>query len=306
MEKKLVSIAIATYNGEKYLRKQLESIYNQSYKNIEVIVCDDCSTDKTIEILREYEKKYGLKIFINEFNLGYVKNFEKAISLCNGNYIALSDQDDIWLEEKIEILIKEIGNNLLIHSDCELIDDNDNIIQKSWKKEIFSHQCYEDFLFSNVVTGCTILFKRELLKSALPFPDGLAYHDWYIAILAAKQNKIKYLNKSLIKYRQHSSQDTGAISPSRWRGILFDKFLRILGKKVYREVAIEKQLKNLKSLKSSLPENKALDDVIEYFSNYIDSVWHFKMFFIGIKYSKNAYPRRNILYIRNFINDILR
>ena len=93
----LISIAIATYNGEKYLEEQLDSIYAQTYKNIEVIVTDDCSSDKTVEILKKYYKSHGLKYVINETNLGFVKNFEKAISLCRGDYIALSDQDDIWL-----------------------------------------------------------------------------------------------------------------------------------------------------------------------------------------------------------------
>ena len=101
MQNKLVSIAMATYNGEKYLKEQLDSIYAQTYKDIEVIVCDDCSSDKTVEILDEYKEKYGLKYYINEKNLGFKKNFEKAISLCSGDFIALADQDDIWIENKI-------------------------------------------------------------------------------------------------------------------------------------------------------------------------------------------------------------
>ena len=233
MQNNLVSIAMATYNGEKYLREQLDSIYNQTYKNIEVIVCDDCSSDKTVEILKEYSERFGLKYFINEKNLGYVKNFEKAISLCNGEYIALSDQDDIWLENKLEILLEEIGTSLLIHSDCKIIDESGNIISNDWKGKINSHLIMEDFLFSNVVTGCTVLMSKELKEVALPFPDGLAYHDWYLAILAAKEKKIKYLNKSLINYRQHSNQDTGAgKNKSLYDSIIRTKFDRLFGKKL--------------------------------------------------------------------------
>lgn len=118
MKNKLVSIAMATYNGEKYLKEQLDSIYAQTYKNIEVIVCDDCSSDKTVEILDEYKEKYGLKYYINEKNLGFKKNFEKAISLCSGDFIALADQDDIWIESKIEIFLKSKGiDNLIYMSD---------------------------------------------------------------------------------------------------------------------------------------------------------------------------------------------
>jgi glycosyltransferase involved in cell wall biosynthesis len=92
----MISLAMPTYNGERFLREQLDSIYNQTIVPDEVIVVDDCSTDGTISILEEYKKKYGLKYWVNEKNLGYNKNFEKAISLCTGDYIALSDQDDVW------------------------------------------------------------------------------------------------------------------------------------------------------------------------------------------------------------------
>ena len=144
-QNKLVSIAMATYNGEKYLRKQLESIYNQTYKNIEFIVCDDRSSDKTVKILQEYQNKYGLKFFINEQNLGFVKNFEKAASLCTGEYIAFADQDDVWLPDKIEILLSEIGNNSLICSDAKLIDENNNQVAESLVKNLNFFDCLASF-----------------------------------------------------------------------------------------------------------------------------------------------------------------
>src|SRR5574344_2136916 len=98
----MISLALPTYNGEKYLREQLDSIFNQTMVPEEIVVVDDRSTDSTIQILEEYKQKYGLKYYINEQNLGYNKNFEKAITLCQGDYIALCDQDDVWLPEKIE------------------------------------------------------------------------------------------------------------------------------------------------------------------------------------------------------------
>jgi len=188
-EQPLVSIAMTTYNGEKYLTKQLESIYAQTYKNIEVIICDDCSTDNTINILEEYKRKYGLKYFINSSNLGYIKNFYKAISLTSGDYIALSDQDDIWLLNKIEIQMRNIGNYSLICSDLQLIDDNDNIFEKSFKnyqsiKIPSNNNQLKHLLFSNFVTGCTCLFKKEILNDLTNFPDCIP-HDWWLAILAS-------------------------------------------------------------------------------------------------------------------------
>ena len=117
----LVSVAMATYNGEPFLREQLDSIYNQTYKNIQVLVTDDCSDDKTVHILEEYKIRYGLQYYVNDKTLGAVRNFERALSFCKGEYIALSDQDDIWFREKIDNLVNEIGDCSLIFSDAKLM-----------------------------------------------------------------------------------------------------------------------------------------------------------------------------------------
>ena len=113
---------MATYNGEKFIIEQLDSIINQSYKNIEIIICDDNSTDKTVEILKYYSIKFPLTIIQNEVNLGIVKSFEISLKNCIGEYIVLSDQDDIFLPNKIEFLLKNIKDSLLIHSDSIIID----------------------------------------------------------------------------------------------------------------------------------------------------------------------------------------
>ena len=113
----MISVAMTTYNGEKYLKEQIDSILSQSEKDIELIICDDCSTDNTNKILSDYtEKDKRVHVYKNELNLGYVKNFEKAISLCSGDYIALSDQDDIWLPEHLSVLLKHLKN-----TNCSLV-----------------------------------------------------------------------------------------------------------------------------------------------------------------------------------------
>lgn len=118
----MISIAMATYNGEKYLREQLDSILAQTVQDFELVVCDDCSTDSTVRILEEYvEKDARIKIFCNEQNLGFVKNFEKAISLCQGECIALSDQDDVWLPEHLQVLLENIGEKDLCGTDASQI-----------------------------------------------------------------------------------------------------------------------------------------------------------------------------------------
>ena len=128
----LISIAMATYNGGQYLSEQLDSIVNQTYTNIEIVIVDDDSKDNTVEIIKSYQQKYKfIKLYQNPTNLGIVKSFEKAISLCNGDYIALSDQDDVWLPHKLEELVNKIGSSLLIYSDAILVDSNMQVIANS-------------------------------------------------------------------------------------------------------------------------------------------------------------------------------
>lgn len=208
-----VSIAIATYNGEKYLDEQLKSIFEQTHVNIEVIACDDCSTDGTIQILERYCRYTNFKYFLNNKNLGYVKNFQKVISMCSGDFIALCDQDDIWMPTKIEELLENIGDNLCIHSDAFLINNDSEIISESYSQyssKLTMPESMYDLAFNGCVTGCTALFSRELLNDLLPFPQNLDVHDRWIGALAFSKGRLKYIDKSLIKYRQHENNNIGA------------------------------------------------------------------------------------------------
>ena len=209
----MISIVLATYNGEKYLREQLESIYNQTYQNFELIVSDDCSTDSTIDILNEYRKKYGLKYIQNNKNLGFVKNFEKAIEHSTGDFIALCDQDDVWKANKLEYLLNKIGTSDLIFSDAELIDKNGRIFFNSFKEYIsVNHHKENQFarlLYGNYIYGALCLFKSTLKKKILPFPEGLPYHDIWIILFAAKWNRVKFENTALMQYRLHRNNHTG-------------------------------------------------------------------------------------------------
>ncbi len=210
----LISVAIATYNGEGFLRQQLDSIYNQSYSNIQVIVTDDRSNDSTVEILEEYNKKYGLMYTINPTNLGFSRNFEKAISLCSGDYIALADQDDMWKSNKLEALINNIGDHSLIYSDAVLTNEKNEVIHTSFKnkcRDIAEGECcFCDFIFKKNIYGCTMMFTKELAQQALPIPSKYFQHDWWLPIVAHKMNGIKYLDKPLMSYRQHGSNNIGA------------------------------------------------------------------------------------------------
>jgi len=213
----LISIALCTYNGSVHLVEQLESIVKQTYPNIEIIVVDDGSKDTTIEILNSYSAKYSyIKIYQNEFNLGYIKNFEKATSLCRGEFIALCDQDDIWLENKLEIQFNEIGANTLIYHDSEFINENGVSLEKRMSDVInmYSGNSSKPFLFFNCLSGHAVLFKKELIEYSLPFPKEI-FHDRWLAYTATNIGSIKYIDKSLVRYRQHENSDTNILKLKR-------------------------------------------------------------------------------------------
>ncbi|MDD5052225.1 MAG: glycosyltransferase family 2 protein [Sulfuricurvum sp.] len=308
----LISIAMATYNGEIFLHKQLDSILKQTYSNFELIICDDHSTDNTLKILTEYSKHDSrIRIYSNPINIGFVKNFEKALALCTGEYIALADQDDIWEKEKLAVLIHEIGPNLLIHSNCSIIDDQDHVISLYWKKNVDTFVDLKSLLFRNVVTGCTILIKKDLLLTALPFPEEITYHDWWLAICAAADKKICYTDKSLTQYRQHIRQNTG-VKSSQNTSVFQDIYSNIIKRfnniQHHRIRAYQKHHQNLHAIKNIKWVNEYLPDInnaILYFEDYLKNKFHFKTFLISLKYHKILYPYKNYFYIKNFLMDIV-
>lgn len=200
-----ISVAMPTYNGEKYLREQLDSIYNQTMIPDEVVVVDDCSKDGTVDILREYQNKYGLKFCVNEQNLGYNKNFEKAIKLCTGDYIALSDQDDIWFPEKIEESYKTISKYpsdkpALVSSFGQQV----NADMRAVRHEVSGFQSgdWHLQLTRYYSQGCTLMMNRKLLEYVIPFPDDIIY-DAYIGLIASMIGNREYIGKPLMYYRLH-------------------------------------------------------------------------------------------------------
>ncbi len=209
----LVSVVLTTYNGERYLREQLDSILAQTYPNIEVIAVDDRSTDGTANVLHEYANKYlNVKVFVNETNLGFIKNFERGCRLSTGEYLALCDQDDYWLPDKIKRKVESIGNHALIYCDAEICDDklqptgkkiSDIVVCRNW------YSCLEYAVFARIY-GHTILFTRSLFESAYPFLDVIP-HDWWLVFNATLQSEIIYLPEPLIKYRQHHSNLYGMV-----------------------------------------------------------------------------------------------
>ena len=209
----LISVVMTTYNGEKYLEHQLDSIFLQTYKNIEVVVTDDGSTDRTPVILNEYACRYPqLKVYINEKNLGFVKNFEKACTLSKGSFIALCDQDDWWDPHKLEKLYRGIGHHPMIYCNSRLCneqleDTGATISDRAVLAPITSP--LQQAVFCRIY-GHATLITRNLVQKAIPFLEVIP-HDWWLSFMATLHGGIAYLDEPLVHYRQHEANLFGAV-----------------------------------------------------------------------------------------------
>ena len=203
MHEPLVSIVLGTYNGEKYLVQQLDSILGQSYGNIEIIISDDASTDRTREILKRYQDDKRVKIFIQEKNIGLSANYSFAAAKATGDLIAFSDQDDIWVPDKLEKLVANLGNSHLIYSDSILVDEQGNSLGRKLSdlKYMYSGEDSRGYFLYSCVWGHGMLITRKLLDLSLPFPVT-TNHDIWISFKAFMNGGIKYFDEPLTYYRQ--------------------------------------------------------------------------------------------------------
>jgi glycosyltransferase involved in cell wall biosynthesis len=220
----LTSIAMCTYNGEAYLNDQLVSVGKQTQQPDEVIICDDGSTDDTLQILAQFSKKapFPVRVYRNEQRLGPTKNFERAISLCSGDFLFLSDQDDVWVPEKVDRVLRSFTNNPdagYVFSDALIVDEMLRPIGYSmWQSIRFTQRQRRQFeqgkqpeilLKHNVVTGATMALRAGLKSIILPIPEE-AIHDEWIALLASSIGMYGvFIEEPLVQYRQHSRQLIG-------------------------------------------------------------------------------------------------
>lgn len=204
---------LCTYNGERFLKAQINSLLQQTWRNIEIVISDDCSVDGTKQILEQYQNDPRFRITYQSENIGAIQNFEFAANQAKGGYLAFCDQDDIWLPEKMEKLYNAIGNSWLVYSDSILIDEEGQSLQKnlSQLRKMGDVTDTRGFIFSNVVWGHAMLVKKELITHALPIPTGVP-HDIWFAVKAVALTGIRYLNEPLTLYRQHSKTVTTTIA----------------------------------------------------------------------------------------------
>lgn len=200
-----ISVAMATYNGEKYLKDQLDSILSQLNNNDEVIISDDGSIDKTRIIINSYKDK-RIKL-IDGPKKRVKQNFANAIKSCNGKYIFLSDQDDIWMDNKVEKVIETFENNkcVCVVHDCLVFDnESNNTIYDSFYKFRKSGKGILKNIWKNTYIGCCMAIDSNIKEKILPIPNDIEMHDQWIGILSEKLGKSIFINDKLIKYRRHN------------------------------------------------------------------------------------------------------
>lgn len=294
-----ISVVMCTYNGAKYLVEQLDSICAQTYSNIEIIIVDDCSTDTTFEILRDYQSKDPrIQIFQNAENMGFVQNFSKAISLTTGAYIALADQDDLWKPHKLDKFTNDIQGHLLIYSDAILINDKGQPLNRQLTRpnhNLVSGHCNQAFLFKNCVSGTTLMFKRELLTHILPIPN-VSFHDIWIAFIASSLGTICYTDEAMIYYRRHENQVTNTQKKKErnWQYFLQTP-LRKIEKFRHKNNEIQGMLNDFTAYRVFTEKVGdqtmllLLDQLIEHYRNYNNIFINFPLRKLLIKYRNELF-----------------
>lgn len=216
-----ISVALAAYKGERYIAEQLNSILCQLGENDEIIVSDDFPAGKTREAVAEIHDKRIR--YIEGQGKGVVRNFENALNACTGDVIFLSDQDDVWMPDKVQKVLAEIRNgaDLVLH-DAAVTDGSLNITDPSFFAVHGSNASFAKNLIRNSFVGCCMAFTRKVMADSLPFPNELPMHDWWIALAAMKKGyKTVLLPESLIKWRRHGENVTGGktstVQKIKWR-----------------------------------------------------------------------------------------
>jgi len=220
----MISILLASYNGEKYITQQIDSLFEQTVQDFKLYICDDKSTDNTYKIIEEYASRYPDKIFVsqNEKNLGGAKyNFIQMMTEHKDDYVMLCDQDDIWMPDKIEKTLKKIKEMedrsgkekpLLVHTNLCITDKDLNIVSQSYWDKVnarVEEKKLSKVLVQNFAAGCTMIYNRAFGELVSKEPEFFIMHDWWLVILASAFGEIGEIREPTILYRQHDSNELG-------------------------------------------------------------------------------------------------
>lgn len=209
----MISVCVVTYNGEKYIKDQIDSILNQLGESDEIIVSDDGSTDHTINILKAYSDD-RIKIFnhdksVQKYGIDYVtNNVSFALSKCSGDYIFLADQDDIWLPAKLKKMMLYLVDSDIVMSDCKVVDSKLQVICDSYFSMMHTDTGVLRNIIKNAYLGCCMAFRRKILDEVLPFPPAGVGHDLWIGLIGSIYFKVVLVKEPLLLYRKHENNVT--------------------------------------------------------------------------------------------------
>lgn len=198
----MISVVLAAYNGGKYIQEQVASILPQLAEGDELIVSDDGSSDNTLQVLDDFNDP-RLKVVRNEGKHGIVRNFENALKHVKGDFVFLSDQDDIWMPNKVQECLKVLENALLVVHDLKFLYADGTITTEGFFKSHGSGPGFWKNLYKNSFMGSCIAFRRSVLDYALPFPDNLLWHDMWIGLVAERKGNTVFVPDQLLLYRRH-------------------------------------------------------------------------------------------------------
>ena len=296
-----ISVALFTYNGEKYLRAQLDSILRQTIHPFEIIIVDDCSTDSTVRILEEYAARTSfIKYYENEHNLGFVRNFSLAISKTCGDYVALSDQDDIWTEDHLEKLVKNINGKAVCVGDSIMVDSDGRELGMKFSEVKQNYYIPEDDVLKayriiynySPYQGASMLIDRSWVNSLLPIPAEAGFHDTFLSCCASLTKGLTVIPDIITRYRMHNSNVS-----SSWKVTIFNE---IRHRRHYicfesKPIIIDYLLKHTSSLS---PKAKRF---VDEFKHILDldkrKRTRFKILMIKNRHYKEIYSQKSYKYI---------
>jgi glycosyltransferase involved in cell wall biosynthesis len=279
-----VSVVMCTYNGSRFVAEQIESICNQTYKNLRVIIVDDASTDTTYEIVKQYAANdERIRAYRNGTNLGFNLNFNKACKLATGDFIAIADQDDIWEKTKIEKLLAKINEDpdtLLVHCISARFEKFGKFHLKSHKLvNYLAGKDVRNFFLSNFISGHNMLLRISLLEKSLPFP-GNVYYDWWLAAVASCNGKIEPVPEILVWHRMHDANATGSAKPKLY---------------LYKQVMII--LPQLMTIKGMTPAEKEFGmQLLKYYSAFPSKKISWPLFLFLFKHAKIIFAHKKRIF----------
>jgi glycosyltransferase involved in cell wall biosynthesis len=268
-----VDVLLATFNGRRFVQQQVESITQQTYADIRLVLCDDCSSDGTEKYVDSLAGMPNTIVLHNQENIGPEKTFERLLGHVTSPYFCFSDQDDVWLPTKVEKLLGLLQREglLLVYSDLEVVGQSlEPIARSMWRytgSEPLASHCLIPYLLRNPVSGCALLADSRLIPACLPFPSQIPMHDWWVTLRAVQEGRVGFLPEATVKYRQHGVNALGAI-PSGARGLARRLEARRFGLLNYAAYRSERRI----ALARCLNERKA-DRNLQEFLRFVDQAW---------------------------------